>query len=135
MITQRFRHWLSRVFAWWPWRQSSPVDYRHDSGALSAVTPSEGVSLSTQGATTQQGPASATPYFSTLEERPAFTTRTPSPASNDPATPQLPPSNPTTDISLAANSQANPAPTPQQRLEFLRYLVRQGIVNEGEEEK
>ncbi len=124
MITQQFRLWLRRVFAWWPWRQTPPVDFRHDSGALSVVAPSEGVSHSTQGTTTQAN----TTYFSTLDDRPTYTTRTPPPANDDPA---VPPNSPV-DISRVAGETA---PTPQQRLEFLRYLVRQGIVNEGREEK
>ena len=128
MITQRFRLWLRRVFAWWPWRQRPPAEYRHDSGALSAVAPSEGASHSTQGTSIQ----AITPYFSTLDDRPAYINRTPSPANDDPA---VPPSIAPTDISRVAGSQSLPAPTPQQRLEFLRYLVRQGIVNEGKEEK
>ena len=131
MITQRFRLWLRRVFAWWPWRQIPPVDYRHDIGALSVVAPSEGVSHSTQGTTTQAN----TSYFSTLDDRPTYTNRTPSPANDDPAVPPNSPADISRVAGEAVSSQNPPAPTPQQRLEFLRYLVRQGIVNEGREEK
>lgn len=134
MITQRIRHWLGRMLAWWPWRQPSPAEYRHDSGTLSAVSPAEGISHSALEGTTPQASASgptgttsspsSTFRLSTIEEHPTYTAQTPSHTNEDPAAPH-PPSNP-------AGQQA---PTPQQRLEFLRYLVRQGIVNEGKEEK
>jgi hypothetical protein len=132
MITQRIKNWLRRVFSWWPSRrQISPVEFRHDSGPLSVVAPSEGASRSTLEGTTPQtsatnatGAASTTPFLSTTEERPTYTALTPSPA----------------DIASASAETASPparippTPTPEQRLEFLRYLVKRGILNEGKEE-
>jgi hypothetical protein len=128
MITQRIKNWLHRFFGWW---RTPPVEYRHDSGVLSAIRPPDGVSRSTlegkppQANTTSttgiSGAASTTPSLSTIEERPAYAAPALSPVKQDSPQPPLPP--PT----------VAPAPTPQQRLEFLRYLVQQGIVNEGEE--
>jgi hypothetical protein len=122
------------MFAWWPWRKPSPVEHRHDSGALSAFTSAEGVSHPALEGTTPQASAtgpggttsspSSTSRLSTIEEHPTYTAQNSSHTNEDPAAP-LPLSNP-------AGQQA---PTPQQRLEFLRYLVREGIVNEGKEEK
>ena len=145
MITQRIRNWLRRVFTWWPWRQTPPVDYRRDSGALSAVMPSEGKSLSTRGGTTPQAgatsPSNTTPCLSTIEERPAFTGDASPPASEDPAAVHPSASNQPADNAAASSDKPPPsgsriqsAPTQQQRLEFLRYLVHHGIVNEGKEE-
>ncbi|HEV2579797.1 MAG TPA: hypothetical protein VGT44_03000 [Ktedonobacteraceae bacterium] len=144
MITQRIKNWLRQVFSWWPSRrQASPVEYRHDSGALSVVAPSEGVSLSALEGTTPQTSATnttgaATPFLSTTEERPAYTALTPSPANDEPAAPHLPGSPadivPASGEAVALTAHIPPAPTPQQRLEFLRYLVKRGIVNEGKEE-
>jgi hypothetical protein len=133
MITQRIKNWLRRVFSW---RQTSQIEYRHISSTLSAVAPSEGLMRSAMEGNTPQvsttsttGAANATPFLSPLEERPAPTALTPSPPGDDPAKPHLPSSN------LTRASEETPTPpTPQQRLEFLRYLVKQGIVNEGKEE-
>jgi hypothetical protein len=129
MITQRIKNWLRRFIGWW---RSSPVEYRHDSGALSSIRPPEGVSRSTLEGKTPQvnttnttgttGAASTTPSLSTIEEQPAYAAPAPSPAKQD--SPQPPLSPPT----------VTSTPTPQQRLEFLRYLVKQGIVNEGNDE-
>jgi hypothetical protein len=140
MIAQQIKNWLRRVFSWWPARQqTSPVGYRHDSGMLSAVTPSDGATLSALegtspqlGSTSTSGTANTTPYFSTTEERPTSTLLTPSPANDGTTTPHslAPPADNST-----TPGQTAPAPTAQQRLEFLRYLVRQGIINEGNIEK
>jgi hypothetical protein len=142
MITQQIKNWLRRVFSWWPARhQTSPVGYRHDSGTLRAVAPPDAATLSALegtspqiGSTSTSGTANTTPYFSTIEERPASTVLTPSPANDDTTTPHPVASGSPTDNS-AAPGQTMPAPTAQQRLEFLRYLVKQGIINEGNTEK
>lgn len=49
----------------------------------------------------------------------------------------MPPLSPSTfshsgaEAAQGASEELPPAPTPQQRLEFLRYLVQRGLVNEG----
>jgi|SRR5579863_2101921 len=142
MITQAIKRWLRNMFAWWPWRHTTPLDYRHISGPLSAGTTHEGVSLSAVEGTTPQ--ASATPRRSSIEERPERMIQAHLPATSDLAETPLPPSlRPPVDISTepgkAGKDDASPAvpstPTPQQRLEFLQYLVKRGILNEGFEEK
>jgi hypothetical protein len=135
MITQSIKHWLRKMFAWWPWRQAQPVEYNHVSGPLSKVTP-EGVSLSTIDGTAPQ--TSITPRLSTIEERSERLAQTPS--SDLAETPVLPPVTPAVDMPTEPPkediSPVVPAtPTPQQRLEFMRYLVKRGIVNEGFEKK
>ena len=134
MITQAIKRWLRDMFAWWPWKATPPATYRQASGPLSVGTTPEGLSLSAVEGTTPQ--ASITPRLSTIEERPERTISAP----NDMAETPLPPSlRSPVDISTEpgkenASSAVPSTPTPQQRLEFLRYLVKRGIVNEGRED-
>jgi hypothetical protein len=135
MITQSFKRWLHKMFAWWPWRQSLPMEYKHASGPLSQGT-AEGVSLSTIDGTAPQ--ITVTPRLSTIEERPERILQTPFPAASDLSLP--PPVAPPADIPGEPIKEdilpAVPsAPTLEQRLEFMRYLVKRGIVNEGFEKK
>jgi len=138
MITQAIKRWLRHMFAWWPWKHTPPAAYRQASGPLGMNTSQEGISLSAVEGTTPQ--ASITPRLSTIEERPERTISAPIPAPNDMAETPLPPSlRSPVDISTGPGiDDASPAvpstPTPQQRLEFLRYLVKRGIVNEGLDE-
>ena len=124
------------MFAWWPWRQAPPVEYKHGSGPLSKGTSPEGVSLSTIDGTAPQ--TSISPRLSIIEEHPARVFQTPFPAANE--TPVPPPVTPPIDMPREPGKEdiapAVPvSPTQQQRLEFMRYLVKRGIVNEGFEEK
>lgn len=138
MITQAIKRWLRDMFAWWPWKHTPPVAYRQASGPLGMNTSQEGISLSAVEGTTPQ--ASITPRLSTIEERPDRTISAHSPATDDMTETPLPPSlrlpvDITTEPGTDDASPAAPsAPTPQQRLEFLRYLVKRGIVNEGLED-
>ena len=135
MITQAIKRWLRNMFAWWPWKHSPPHEYRQASGPLSVGTTPDGLSLSTLEGTTPQ--ASITPRLSTIEERPERTISAQKSAPNDMTETPLPPSlRMPVDISTEpGKDDASPAvpstPTPQQRLEFLQYLVKRGIVNEG----
>lgn len=134
MITQAIKRWLRNMFAWWPWKHTPPVAYTQASGSLGMNTPQAGISLSAVEGTTPQ--TSIIPRLSTIEERPDRTISAHIPATNDMVETPLPPSlrSPAEpgkdDASLAVPS----TPTPQQRLEFLRYLVKRGIVNEGQED-
>lgn len=81
--------------------------------------------------------ASMTPRLSTIEERPERAISAP----NDMAETPLPPSlrSPVDIATEPGKENASPAvpstPTPQQRLEFLQYLVKRGLVNEGFEDE
>ena len=136
MITQAIKHWLRNMFAWWPWKSTPPQAYRQASGPLGMNTSPEGISRSAiEGSTAQ---TSITPRLSTIEERPQHPISAQKSAPNDIAetslSPSLQPSAENAEDPGSASPIA-PAPTPQQRLEFLRYLVQRGIVNEGSEEK
>ncbi len=134
MITQAIKRWLRNIFAWWPWKHSSPEAYRQASGQLGINTSQEGISRSAVEGTTAQ--TSITPRLSIIEERPAHTISAQKSTPDDRAETPLPPSLQSfvDDISEPGEGNAPPAPTPQQRLEFLRYLVEHGIINEGSEE-
>jgi hypothetical protein len=142
MVTQAIKRWLQKMFAWWPWKRSPETDYMHPLSAMQQGASSESILRTTvDGSVSQPGAASiavghageaAPPESnrSTLEER---------------SGPFVPPSKPEekratsletgplTSASNAAGADARetPAPTFEQQLSYLRYLVRQGIVNEG----
>ncbi|HEY6541896.1 MAG TPA: hypothetical protein VIZ18_13215 [Ktedonobacteraceae bacterium] len=135
MITQAIKRWLRNVFAWWPWKHTPLETYRQASGPLGINTSQEGISRSAVEGTTAQ--ASITPRLSTIEERPEHPISAQKSATNDIAETPLPPSlqSPADSATEPGKDDASSVPTPQQRLEFLRYLVERGIINEGSEEK
>jgi hypothetical protein len=138
MITQAIKRWLRNMFAWWPWKHTPPAEYWQASGPLGMNTSQEGTTLSAVEGTTPQ--ANITPRLSTIEERPDRTISAHIPPTNDTTETPRPPSlrSPVDITTEPGNDDASPAvpstPTPQQRLEFLRYLVKRGIVNEGQED-
>lgn len=130
MITQAIKRWLRNMFAWWPWKYSQPETYKQASITPSSInTSQEGISRSAVEGTTAQ--TSVTPRLSTIEERPQHPISAPKSSPDDRAETSLSPSSESPADSIT--EPAVPAPTPQQRLEFLRYLVERGIVNEGQD--
>src|SRR5579859_7914251 len=134
MITQTIKRWFRTMFAWWPWKSTPPAAYRQASGPLGINTSQEGISRSAVEGTTAQ--TSITPRLSTIEERPEHTISAQKSTTNDKAETPLLPSlrTPAESATEPSNDNVASAPTPQQRLEFLRYLVERGIINEGSEE-
>jgi hypothetical protein len=160
MITQAIKHWLAKFFEWWPWGKSQENEYAPVSGpynkglaqesaarsTIDAVTPHPGVAPRITG----QGEKSC----STLDEWPDHSV-TPPPAirsSENTDSLQHPFSPlPTTPAPLSASAMSSekltnpsntsgnneradaPPPTPssEQQLEFLQYLVKRGLLNEG----
>jgi hypothetical protein len=118
------------MFAWWPWKQSPPIPVQHVASAASRGSAPETALWRTEEGTAPQ--AGTSPRRLPLEKRPDLSGRSEtadrSPrstaASPSATSPELPALAPDTPSSL----------TSQQRLEFLRYLVQRGIVNEGFEE-
>ncbi len=124
MITQTIKGWLQKMFAWWPWKQSPPVKYRHVAGAVSrGSAPETSLWIPEEGTVPQAG---ASPRRFTLENRPDRSGRSEVPDLSQLAAPASSPP-----ISAEAAQDAQSSPTSRQRLEFLRYLVQRGIVNEG----
>lgn len=143
MITQAIKRWFQKLFAWWPRQPSQSVSYTPvDNRAGAAPSPESAPHASMIGPTPQPG---VSPLFednmqgevtcSTIDEppepsgenNPAF------PAASSPAalveyTPGKPPRKNDTP---SAPVDTTALPTPEQRLDFLHYLVRRGLVNEG----
>lgn len=112
------------MFAWWPRKQSPPIPYQHAASAVSRGSAPETALWRAEEGTVPQAGTSARRL--PLENRPGHAGHAETPESSP--------------RSAAAPSPAtNPAPesspvTSQQRLEFLRYLIGRGIVNEGFED-
>ncbi|HLJ33569.1 MAG TPA: hypothetical protein VKU38_07960 [Ktedonobacteraceae bacterium] len=159
MITQAIKRWLHKMFAWWPWKTAPETDYApvttpihkgitqniqdiHNANnaipwsTTEGVAPQSGVTPLIFG----QGEGSR----STIGEWPERVVQS-SPLANEkneppsPLLPTIPPVEQTIDSDAnntsieakAIYSDAPPTPTPEQQLEFLSYLVRRGLVNEG----
>ena len=124
MITQAIKGWLHKVFAWWPWKKSPPVEYPRVTSAVSGGATHEVYPwLEEEGTVPQTG---VTPRRFLLEHRAERLTQPRSEVSDVPPLSSLAP--------VGRSAEAPPeGPTPQQRLEFLRYLIQHGIVNEGSE--
>lgn len=148
MITQAIKTWLHKMFAWWPWKRSSQITYIHAVSPLKKGTSQESASRSTIDGVSPQ--AGITPRLSTIEEWPdrvvqplfpAASEHTDPPLLASPAIPTQPPApalekKARDEESLTDTGEASrlTPPTPEQQLEFLQFLVKRGIVNEGFEE-
>jgi len=153
MITQAFKRWLQKLFGWFTGKPPVEAEYAHVVSSVNKnvtqepATRSSDIGKSQPGVSPRvvgQGEASR----STIDEWPervippgpnaTVTEKTESP-------PSLPssPTTPSVETKVTAQEKsANtskvafpdappPTPTPEQQLEFLHYLVRRGIVNEG----
>lgn len=147
MITQTIKNWLRKMFAWWPWKEPTAPEYSHVTSSLNMGTTPESASRSViDGVIPQTG---MTPRLSTMEDwpervvQPGFlptNERVETPLSSPP--PPSPPVEKGRETLIPVNSGESPpaliaptsSPTAQQQLDFLQYLVRRGIVNEGFEE-
>jgi hypothetical protein len=138
-LTQAIKNWLHKMFSWWPWKQSTQIEYSPFTNSFNKGTTQETLSKSmTDGIAPQSGIA---PRLSTIQEWPERIVQTDRTAKNE-----------LTDTSSLASpgdgepmkNSATPAnetptgeqtsPSTQQRLEFLQYLIKRGIVNEGVED-
>ncbi len=140
MITQGIKRWLRNLFAWWPWKAVPEDDYAQTPEALN-----KGISQETLFFTAVDGPYAQPGITSVAVEsveedvvsesgRPTAEERS-TPLSVSSAEDSIPApiieEKPQVLPVLDATQQGVPEPTHQQRLEFLRYLVERGIVNEG----
>lgn len=142
MITQTIKQWLNKLFAWWPWKRST------------VANGSDTVSDRNRGAT--QEPMwrftwdRAVPLQSDIpfiiieqemeeilpEPRRSITEERPESVSLPFVLPLLPPiveegnRETATELNIEGDPSL-PSPTQEQQWAFLRYLVKQGIVNEG----
>jgi hypothetical protein len=117
MITQRFKRWLKTLFAWWPWQQSASADHAH------SVSNSKRSSIYSLSSSVSEGS-----FVDLHDTHDAYDMQRNSELVDEQgdATVQCMPTR-VSDEALAVQV----ASTVEHRLEFLRYLVKQGIVNEG----
>jgi hypothetical protein len=140
MITQTIKHWLNRLFAWWPWKRSPETSYAQVVGNMNSGATQESMLRNTVdgplpqiGSTSvavEQGRDADIPESSrpTTEEHPEQ--MLPSHPLRAEETPNpLPPPNKEKKPSTVEASP--PSPTPEQKLAFLQYLVKRGTINEG----
>lgn len=140
-LTQTIKNWLHNMFAWWPWKQSTQIEYSQVANPLNKGTTQETLSRSTiDGIAHQTG---IIPRLSTIDEWPERVVQSDFTTADEFAdTPSLSPApyadrEPVNEPYVSADgpfAAAQTAPSTQQRLEFLQYLIKRGIVNEGEEE-
>jgi len=155
MITQAIKRWLHKLSGWWPWKKASPeTEYASVRSMVSKNITPETISRSTiDGVTPQSGVAhlvvgQGEVSCSTIDERPEPSA--PQPSSLPPSPPvsttsektepskapaleaaEAPTEQPKTPEQKETTTSSMPTPTAEQQLEFLRYLVKRGIVNEG----
>jgi|SRR5258706_11331716 hypothetical protein len=156
MITQAFKRWLHKLFGWLSGKPVADAEYAHAKTPLNTGMTSEPLTRPAMDGAAP--PAGVAPLIlgqgetscSTLDEwpeRPAQgSSSPPSPPAEKielPTTPPPVPHAPPVETSLIAKESIPaktkstrpeippPPPTPEQKLEFLHYLVRRGIVNEG----
>ena len=140
-LTQAIKNWLHKLFVWWPWKKSTQTECSPYADSINKGTNQETLSKSmTDGIAPQTGIVSR---LSTIEEWPERVVQSDLTVINElTETPSIS-STPSVDGEIIRKS-ATPAdgtpasvqtsPSPQQRLEFLQYLIKRGIVNEGVEE-
>ncbi len=154
MLTQGIKRWLTKLFGWWPWKKQHERQYAQATNLLNKGAAQESIFRSTNdGAPPHSGVAplivgqgeTSQTSLSTIDEWPERVVQATPPSIEKVDPPQPPallsitPPNDSSpiaeDISENANSLFSegppPSPTPDQKLEFLQYLVNRGIVNEG----
>ena len=150
MISQAIKGWLQKLFAWWPWKSMPENDYVHPASPINkSIVPDATMYTTVDGTVSQPGSSSVAVEHSDDEEM--FTELAwtmPDPNSDERPEPFMPPPPVTEeqrDIPSTSSMEQNklpsttgelatistPTPTPAQKLEFLRYLVQRGLVNEG----
>ena len=138
-LTQAITSWLHKMFSWWPRKQSTQIDYSLSVNSLNKGTTQETLSKSmTDGIVPQTG---IVPRLSTIQEWPERVVQTDVTAKNElPETPSIGSSRdgePMKKSAMPADetpADMQSSPSTQQRLEFLQYLIKRGIVNEGVED-
>ena len=141
-LTQTIKNWLHKMFAWWPWKQSTQFEFSNAANPLNKGIIQDSLSRSSIDGIAPQ--AGMTPRLSTIEEWPERVVQSDLPVEKSfTETPSVSPA-PSGDIEIMNLSptradgirvEAQTSPSPEQRLEFLRYLIKRGIVNEGTEQE
>ena len=120
MITQAFKRWLNKLFSWWPWKRSPRSDFSQSVNNLNLSSTQDSLlSTSSEGTVPQLGITSVV-VGQERDDHPVTTEETSGPSSRA-----------LVNTTNSAQDQLSSASSFEQKLHFLRYLVHQGIVNEG----
>ena len=139
MILQTIKAWLNKLFVWWPWKRSSPTAYSEPTTNMSKGLTQEQVwrsvievpmpQLGITSVAVEHGTAENTPEPPPLLSDELSERLSPLAKHDEPsALPHTLPSTARKDTTILPN---DPSSRFEQQLEFLRYLVQQGIINEG----
>ena len=138
MITQALKRWFGKLFSWWPWKRSSRSDFSQSINNLNLSSTQDPLwNTMPEGPVQQLGITSVVveqerdgapltneqpnSEESLIQQHPHATTE----GSASPSAPSL------VDTTNSEQGQLSSMSTFEQKLRFLRYLVHQGIVNEG----
>ncbi|GCE47729.1 hypothetical protein EI42_05142 [Thermosporothrix hazakensis] len=146
MISQKVKRWFQKLFAWWPWRRTTATTTAQAYG--NAGLAQEPVRYAAEeGHAPQTGMLSIAVDQSREEVFPDFaqTQRKKDPEEQPPESSSLPPAQEPSPSPYALSYSIQPVQYPsssetgeasglQRQLEFLRYLMQRGIINEGFEE-
>ncbi len=146
MITQGIKRWLKNLFAWWPWVRTSATQYVQAPSTITQGSPQETLFLPTaEGLSPQPAqPGTTSVAVEPLEQEPSpesrqlrseeasFPTNTSSTQPKADENTSILGEKQKTKAEATYTNHDIPSPTTEQRLEFLRYLVERGIVNEGD---
>ena len=138
-LTQAITSWLHKMFAWWPRKQSTQIEYSPYANSINKETTQETLSKSmTDSIAPQSG---IVPRLSTIQEWPERVVQTDVTAKNEltemPSMGLSGDGEPIQKSAMPADETpagVQTSPSTQQRLEFLQYLIKRGIVNEGVED-
>lgn len=142
MITQAIKRWLQNLFAWWPWKTTPETSYVHTPTSYKSTTQESTLRTTVEGSITQPGVSSVAVEhseedmltdlsWSMLDERPERNLPPPPPIAEESSDKPRTPSKEQEKDKQDTSEEETPAPTTAQKLEFLRYLVQKGHVNEG----
>ena len=139
MTTQAIKRWLSRIFAWWPWRKLPETGYAQTASSSKGSLQEPGWRATVEGTLPQPGITSVAVDHKNDESmlegsRPALEDPQEMPKASHQSSAGENPN--TTHVSSQSIDQAQrdataPAPTTEQRLAFMRYLAQRGLLNEG----
>jgi hypothetical protein len=140
MITQTLKRWLHKLFAWWPWKSTPATGYAEPLPNGNMGTAQETVwrtmvegplpQAGMMSVAVEQDEAMPEPLWPPVEDRSERLVQPTSPMEPEPIASTH---HPVVDSSRDAYTSSNDAssPTFEQQLEFLRYLMQRGLLNEG----
>src|SRR5438477_8047068 len=102
MITQAIKNWLRKLFAWWPWKQSTEIEHAHAASPFNKGTTQGAISRSAIDGSASQPQPGIAQRLSTIEEWPERVVKPLSP----------PPSPPPVSLPAASELPETPLPPP-----------------------